>query len=86
LNENKSYKLDILSHTDAIGDDNSNLELSIKRANAALEYLVSKGIDKNRLKAIGLGETKILNRCINNIICSEKEHEINRRTEFKYTK
>lgn len=86
LNENKSYKLDILSHTDAIDDDNSNLELSKKRANAALEYLVSKGIDKNRLKAIGLGETKILNRCINNIICSEKEHEINRRTEFKYTK
>ena len=86
LNENKNYNLEIISHTDALGDDNSNLELSRKRANAVLEYLVSKGIDKNRLKATGLGETKILNRCINNIICSEKEHEINRRTEFKYTK
>jgi hypothetical protein len=39
-----------------------------------------------RLKAEGKGETEIRNRCINGVDCSDKEHEYNRRTEFKFSK
>jgi outer membrane protein OmpA-like peptidoglycan-associated protein len=86
LTKNKTYKLEIYSHTDSKGDDYANLDLSNKRANAVLEYLVSKGIDKSRLTAKGMGETNIINRCTNGVNCSEKEHELNRRTEFKFIK
>ncbi|MGZ3932984.1 MAG: OmpA family protein, partial [Bacteroidia bacterium] len=79
-------KLEIISHTDATGDDASNLELSKKRSNAVADYLVSKGISKSRLKAIGKGETAIRNRCKNGVDCSDKEQKYNRRTEFNFTK
>jgi outer membrane protein OmpA-like peptidoglycan-associated protein len=59
------------------------LQLSQKRAKAAVDYLISKGINKNRLIAIGYGETKLLNKCNNETVCTEEEHAVNRRTEFK---
>ena len=86
LIKNNTYKLEIYSHTDSRGDDAANLELSNRRANAVLDYLASKGINRQRLTAKGMGETNIINRCGNGISCSEKEHELNRRTEFKFTK
>jgi|GEM_PF-7066292 len=86
LTKNPTLKLEIYSHTDSQGDDATNLDLSNKRANAVLDYLVSKGIDKTRLSAKGMGEKQLLNRCANDVICSEKEHELNRRTEFKFIK
>jgi outer membrane protein OmpA-like peptidoglycan-associated protein len=86
LNENPKLKLEVVSHTDSQGDDNFNLNLSEKRARAVIDYLIQKGIDAGRLKAIGRGETEIRNRCNNDISCSDKEHAYNRRTEFKFTK
>ncbi|MEO8868801.1 MAG: OmpA family protein [Bacteroidia bacterium] len=86
LTKNPTLKLEIYSHTDSQGDDATNLDLSNKRANAVLDYLVSKSIDKTRLTAKGMGEKQLLNRCANDVICSEKEHELNRRTEFKFIK
>jgi outer membrane protein OmpA-like peptidoglycan-associated protein len=80
------FNLKVVSHTDSQGDDNSNLQLSIKRSETVVSYLNSQGIDLQRLKAEGKGETEIRNRCINGIDCSDKEHEYNRRTEFKFTK
>ena len=86
LTKNPTLKLEIYSHTDSQGDDATNLDLSNKRANAVLDYLVSKNINKTRLTAKGMGEKQLLNRCVNDVICSEKEHELNRRTEFKFIK
>ena len=86
LNATPSVKLDVISHTDARGDHIFNLSLSQKRSDAAIEYLVSKGIDKTRLKGIGKGETAIRNRCLYSVDCSDKEHEFNRRTEFNFIK
>lgn len=86
LRKNNTLKLAILSHTDAQGDDRQNMELSQKRAKSVMDYLISKGIEKERLSMQGLGETKILNRCKNGVECSEMEHKLNRRTEFRFSK
>lgn len=84
LNSFPDVQLEVISHTDSQGDDNSNLLLSENRSNAVVNYLISKGVSNSRLKAIGKGETEIRNRCFNGIACSDKEHEYNRRTEFKF--
>lgn len=86
LKENPKVTLQVISHTDAQGDDISNMSLSEKRSASVISYFTAKGIDKKRLKAIGKGETEIRNRCMNEVDCSDKEHEYNRRTEFKFTK
>ncbi|MBL7935851.1 MAG: OmpA family protein [Bacteroidia bacterium] len=80
------FVLRVISHTDAQGDDQSNLALSLKRSEVVIDYLNSLGIKIERLSAEGKGETEIRNRCVNNVDCSDKEHEFNRRTEFKFTK
>lgn len=86
LNANPGLRLEVISHTDSQGDDASNLKLSENRSSAVIAYLVSKGIDKARLKGVGKGESEIRNRCANAVACSDKEHEYNRRTEFKFIK
>lgn len=86
MNQNKALKLAISSHTDAIGDDAYNMALSERRAKKVMDYLLAKGIAKERMTAKGYGETQIKNRCKNGVDCSDLEHELNRRTEFKFTK
>ncbi|MEP6468103.1 MAG: OmpA family protein, partial [Parafilimonas sp.] len=56
MSENPSLKLIISGHTDNVGKPDANLLLSKKRANAVLNYLVSKGIDAQRLSAKGFGQ------------------------------
>ena len=86
LAQNKSLKLSINSHTDSNGEDTYNIALSEKRAQKVMEYFILQGIEKGRLKAKGFGETQIKNRCKNGVDCSEIEHQLNRRTEFNFTK
>ena len=57
LNENPSLRLKIKGHTDNIGSPQNNLKLSNERALAVKNYLVNKGIEEQRLSAIGLGAT-----------------------------
>jgi outer membrane protein OmpA-like peptidoglycan-associated protein len=80
------FNLLVISHTDSQGDDNSNLKLSVKRSQTVIDFLNSEGVKMNRLKADGKGEMEIRNRCKNGVDCSDKEHEYNRRTEFKFSK
>ena len=75
-------KIDVRSHTDSRGDKDSNLELSVNRANSTINYIVSNGIEKNRVMGNGFGESILLNHCEDNINCSEQEHDVNRRSEF----
>ncbi len=86
LRNHSQFNILVTSHTDAQGDEATNLKLSMKRSEEVVNYFVSKGIPKERLTADGKGETQIRNRCVNDIECSDKEHEYNRRTEFKFTK
>lgn len=78
---NKS--IEIMSHTDSRGNDDYNMSLSQQRANAVVNYLASKGINRSRLTAKGYGESRLVNRCANGVQCSEEEHAKNRRTEFR---
>jgi outer membrane protein OmpA-like peptidoglycan-associated protein len=86
LLSNPQISIELHSHTDARADDNYNYSLSEKRAKAAVDYLIKKGIDPNRLKWKGYGETVLMNPCGNGVKCKEEEHQQNRRTEFKITK
>lgn len=58
LKNNPSIEVSIQGHTDDVGDDNNNLQLSENRAKGVMNYLVSIGVDLKRLSAIGYGETK----------------------------
>lgn len=86
VSENPEYKLEIISHTDCRGDNTANQKLSEKRSEAAMNYLIAKKINASRLKAIGMGETKPLNNCVDGSTCLEEEYKMNRRTEFRFYK
>jgi outer membrane protein OmpA-like peptidoglycan-associated protein/tetratricopeptide (TPR) repeat protein len=75
-------KIEIGSHTDARQHRKYNKILSQKRAEATLNYLVKRGISTSRLTAKGYGESQLVNQCADGIICSEKEHQQNRRSSF----
>jgi outer membrane protein OmpA-like peptidoglycan-associated protein len=57
LSDNPNVKIEISAHTDSKGADEYNFELSQKRAENVVSYLISKGIDRSRLTAKGYGET-----------------------------
>ncbi|MCF8716332.1 OmpA family protein [Joostella atrarenae] len=77
-----NLKIVIKSYTDSRGDDSYNQILSERRSRATKEYLIHKGISKNRLSTFGYGESKLVNKCKNGILCTESEHQQNRRSEF----
>jgi outer membrane protein OmpA-like peptidoglycan-associated protein len=83
LQENPAAIVEIASHTDARAPSDYNIRLSQKRAQSVVDWLVSHGIDRSRLKPKGYGETKPRNKCSDNVQCSEYEHQRNRRTEFR---
>ena len=70
------------SHTDSRESHKYNLWLSERRALRTVNYIVSKGISPNRISGKGFGESQLVNKCSNNVKCSEAEHQENRRTEF----
>jgi peptidoglycan-associated lipoprotein len=83
LFDNPTIKLELGSHTDSRGTIESNNSLSQRRADAAVKYIISKGIAPDRIVARGYGESQLINTCADNVPCSEEEHQMNRRTEFK---
>jgi len=85
LRENPTITIELMSHTDSRDDAKRNIILSQKRAESVMNYLIQQKIDPARLSAKGYGETKLLNRCKDGVKCSEEEHQINRRTEFRIT-
>ena len=86
LSSMPSVRMELVAHTDARGSAAYNQQLSEKRANSALEYLVGKGVEVSRLQATGKGETELLNQCADGVKCTEAQHQLNRRTEFKIVK
>lgn len=79
MKEYPKMKIFIKSHTDSKGSNAYNLALSESRAQATMHYVISKGIDKNRLSAKGMGYTEPKVNCQN---CTVEEDALNRRSEF----
>lgn len=69
------------AHTDKRGTDEYNLELSAKRADSVVKYLISKGVDKNLISAKGYGKTKLIHK---GDTISEELHQENRRTTLRF--
>ena len=82
MKEYPQLKIHIESHTDSRSSSRFNWRLSSRRARSTMEWLVTNGIDRNRLSARGYGESKLLNNCSNGVKCSEEEHQRNRRSVF----
>ena len=84
LVENPDIIIELSSHTDHLGTDEYNMKLSQKRAESVVNYLISKGIAKERLIAKGYGETMPLAPNTKPDGSDNPEgREKNRRTEFK---
>lgn len=81
LQDNPEITIELSSHTDSRGDAAYNMDLSQRRADSAVQYIISKGIEAKRMEAIGYGESKPILPNAD----TEEEHQINRRTEFKVT-
>ena len=84
LNDNTDLKIEMGSHTDSVASDAYNIQLSQRRAESTVNYLIQKGIDPGRLVAKGYGESKPIARNTNSDGSDNPEgRQRNRRTEFK---
>ncbi len=83
MRQQPSLTLELASHTDSRGGSLYNQTLSQRRAEGVVEYLVSQGMNRDRLRPVGYGESELRNRCTDRIDCTEQEHARNRRTEVR---
>jgi outer membrane protein OmpA-like peptidoglycan-associated protein/tetratricopeptide (TPR) repeat protein len=82
MKDRPNISIKVNSYTDSRGRDEFNMKLSKNRAKSTVDYITKAGIAKERISGEGFGETQLLNHCSNGVKCSEKEHELNRRSEF----
>lgn len=82
MSENKDVKAILGAHADSRGSKIYNQKLSERRVKAVVDYMVSRGIDPDRLVAKAYGETVPVNRCLDLVMCTPEELRMNRRTEF----
>ena len=86
LTDNTQMNLELGAHTDARASTGYNLKLSQRRAESAVNYIIRRGIAKDRIKPKGYGESQLINECSDDVECPEEMHQQNRRTEFKIIK
>jgi outer membrane protein OmpA-like peptidoglycan-associated protein len=90
LQDNPTMEIELSSHTDCRATIKYNATLSAKRAEAAVQYIASRGVSLNRMIAAGYGESRLVNKCACEgtmvVPCTDDEHQANRRTEFKILK
>lgn len=83
LYDNPQIVVELSSHTDSRGNNEANMALSQRRADAVVTYLQKRvKLKKGRLTAKGYGETRLVNSCADGVDCSEEMHQKNRRTEL----
>lgn len=84
LKANPDVVIKLSAHTDSRGSANYNINLSRRRAQATVDYMVKNGIPRKQIVAVvSLGEQELANSCSDGVECSEEQHQLNRRTEFK---
>jgi len=86
LRAHPTMQVRLVAYTDSRGSSAYNLQLSRKRAAAAVAYLVRHGISKQRISSAGRGDANLLNHCKKGVSCTDAEHEVNRRTEVEILK
>lgn len=79
---NKDIRIEISSFTDCRGSAAYNLNLSRQRTEAAVNYMVSRGVDKKKITSKYFGESQLVNHCADGVNCTEQEHQLNRRAEL----
>ncbi|MFV5703758.1 OmpA family protein [Flavobacterium sp. XS2P12] len=84
MSQNDKLRIYVKSHTDSRGTDEFNLDLSERRANSTVAYIVSKGISVDKVIGKGFGESEFKVDCQDN--CTDDEHASNRRSEFMIVK
>ena len=82
MKEHPEAKVEVGSHSDSRDSDNYNLWLSDRRAKSTVKYIVSMGVSEERISGKGYGETQLVNKCSNDVPCSDAQHALNRRSEF----
>jgi outer membrane protein OmpA-like peptidoglycan-associated protein len=83
MKERPDIRVELSSHTDSRGVAIYNLDLSNNRSKSCVDYIISKGIESTRIIAMGYGESQLINKCADDVPCTEIEHQQNRRTELK---
>lgn len=71
------------SHCDSRASESYNRILSLNRGESAKAYLISKGINADRISVGYYGKSRLVNNCVDGVACSEEEQQRNRRTEFE---
>lgn len=78
-----NLKIELSAHTDSRGSRRYNKDLSQRRAQSCVDYLIERGVSRYNIVAKGYGETRLVNDCKDGVECSEEQHQENRRTEVK---
>lgn len=77
-------RVELSAHTDAQSSASFNMKLSKRRAQSCYDYLKEKGLDADRVKPKGYGETQLVNECSDGVECPDEKHQENRRVEIKF--
>jgi len=87
LNDNPKIKIELSSHTDSIGSDAYNINLSQARAQSCVDYIIANGIDKTRITARGYGKSRpVAPNSMPDGTDNPDGRQLNRRTEFTVLK
>lgn len=78
-----NLRIELSAHTDSRGSTVYNQKLSQARAQSCVDYLLKKGVNTKNINAKGYGEAQLVNKCKDGVLCTEDEHQENRRTEVK---
>ena len=84
MSQNDALKINVKAHTDSRGTDVYNVDLSSRRAKSTVEYIISKGINVDRISKNGYGESEPKFDCHDK--CTELQYALNRRSEFMIVK
>ncbi len=80
----KGIQVEASSHTDTRAPRDYNQRLSQRRAQSTMNYIMRRGgFGSDRIRAVGYGEDQLKNKCSDGVRCTEAEHQVNRRSEFK---
>ena len=86
LLENQEVRIEIGSHTDSRADTGYNMKLSQRRSDSVQAYLIDNGILQGRFITKAFGESQLINKCADGIVCPEVDHQANRRTVIEILK